>query len=90
MTEVPGNPSHEPQLGNRRKPDTFWVDETCRQDPGLAAGIFLDLPLIAAGTICFVATSDYLRGQLEGRASDLTGRKTPSPRLPSSGARPRM
>lgn len=43
---------------------------------GWTAGIFLGLLLIAAGTIYFVATSDYLRGQLEGRASDLTGRKT--------------
>jgi len=43
---------------------------------GWTAGIFLGLLLIAAGTIYFVATSDYLRGQLEARASDLTGRKT--------------
>lgn len=43
---------------------------------GWTAGIFLGLVLIAAGTIYFVATSDYLRGQLEGRAGDLTGRKT--------------
>ena len=43
---------------------------------GWTAGIFLGLLLISAGTIYFVATSDYLRGQLEGRASDLTGRKT--------------
>ncbi len=43
---------------------------------GWTAGVFLGLLLIAAGTIYFVATSDYLRGQLEGRASDLTGRKT--------------
>ena len=43
---------------------------------GWTAGIFLGLLLMAAGTIYFVATSDYLRGQLEGRASDLTGRKT--------------
>lgn len=43
---------------------------------GWMAGIFLGLLLIATGTIYFVATSDYLRGQLEGRASDLTGRKT--------------
>lgn len=39
-------------------------------------GSLLGLGLIAAGTVYFVATSDYLRGQLEGRASDLTGRKT--------------
>lgn len=43
---------------------------------GWTAGIFLGLLLITAGTIYFVATSDYLRGQLEARASDLTGRKT--------------
>ncbi|WP_428678676.1 AsmA family protein [Reyranella sp.] len=43
---------------------------------GWTAGIFIGLVLVAAGTIYFVATSDYLRGQLEGWASDLTGRKT--------------
>ena len=43
---------------------------------GWTVGIFLGLVVIAAGTIYFVATSDYLRGQLESRASDLTGRKT--------------
>lgn len=43
---------------------------------GWTAGIFLGLLLITAGTIYFVATSDYLRGQLEARASGLTGRKT--------------
>jgi uncharacterized protein involved in outer membrane biogenesis len=43
---------------------------------GWTAGVFLGLLLIALGTIYFVATSDYLRGQLEGRAGDLTGRKT--------------
>ena len=43
---------------------------------GWTAGIFIGLVLIAAGTIYVVATSDYLRGQLEGWASDLTGRKT--------------
>ena len=43
---------------------------------GWTAGIFIGLALIAAGTIYFVATSDYLRGQLEGRASEMTGRKT--------------
>jgi len=43
---------------------------------GWTAGIFIGLVLIAAGTIYFVATSDYLRGQLEGRASEMTGRKT--------------
>ena len=43
---------------------------------GWTAGVFLGLLLIAVGTIYFVATSDYLRGQLEGRAGDLTGRKT--------------
>lgn len=76
MKESRGNPSREPQRCNRRKPVTFRMDETCRQDPGLTAGIFLDLLLIAAGTIRFIATSDYLRGQLEGRVGDLTGRKT--------------
>jgi hypothetical protein len=39
-------------------------------------GIFLGFLLIAAGMIYFVATSDHLRGQLEGRASDLNRRKT--------------
>jgi len=43
---------------------------------GCTVGIFLGLQLIAAGTIYFAATSDHLRGQLEGRASDLNGRKT--------------
>lgn len=43
---------------------------------GWTAAIFIGLVLIAAGTIYVVATSDYLRGQLEGWASDLTGRKT--------------
>ncbi|HQS16222.1 AsmA family protein [Reyranella sp.] len=43
---------------------------------GWTTGIFIGLALIAAGTIYFVATSDYLRGQLEGRASEMTGRKT--------------
>ena len=43
---------------------------------GWTAGIFIGLVLIAAGTIYVVATSDYLRGQLEGWVSDLTGRKT--------------
>ena len=43
---------------------------------GWTAGIFIGLVLIAAGTIYFVATSDYLRAQLEGRASEMTGRKT--------------
>jgi uncharacterized protein involved in outer membrane biogenesis len=43
---------------------------------GWTAGIFLGLLLIAAGTIYFVATSDYLRGRLESWASDRTGRKT--------------
>jgi uncharacterized protein involved in outer membrane biogenesis len=43
---------------------------------GWTAGIVIGLVLIAAGTIYVVATSDYLRGQLEGWAGDLTGRKT--------------
>ena len=43
---------------------------------GWTAGIFIGLVLIAAGTIYVFATSDYLRGQLEGWVSDLTGRKT--------------
>ncbi len=43
---------------------------------GWTAGILLGLLVIAAATVYFVATSDYLRGQLEARASDFTGRKT--------------
>lgn len=42
---------------------------------GWTAGIVLGLLVIAAGAVYFIATSDYLRGQLEGRASDFTGRK---------------
>jgi AsmA family protein len=41
-----------------------------------SVGLLLGLVVIAAGTLYFFVTSDYLRGQLEGRASDLTGRKT--------------
>ena len=43
---------------------------------GWTAGILLGLLIVAAGGIYLVATSDYLRGQVEARASDLTGRKT--------------
>lgn len=43
---------------------------------GWTAGILLGLVVITAGAVYFIATSDYLRGQLEGRASDFTGRKT--------------
>ena len=43
---------------------------------GWSAGIFLGLIVVAAGAVYFFATSDYLRGQVEGRASDFTGRKT--------------
>lgn len=43
---------------------------------GWTAGILLGLLVIAAGAVYFIATSDYLRGQLEARASDFTGRKT--------------
>jgi uncharacterized protein involved in outer membrane biogenesis len=42
---------------------------------GWTGGVLLGLLVIAAATIYFVATSDYLRGQLEGRASDLAGRR---------------
>lgn len=43
---------------------------------GWVAGILLGLMIVAAGGIYLVATSDYLRGQIEARVSDLTGRKT--------------
>ena len=39
---------------------------------GWTAGIVLGLLVIAAGAVYFVATSDYPRGQLEARASDIT------------------
>ncbi len=43
---------------------------------GWSAGILLSVVIIAAGCLYLFVTSDYLRGQLEGRASDFTGRKT--------------
>jgi uncharacterized protein involved in outer membrane biogenesis len=43
---------------------------------GWAAGVLLTFVLIAAGGLYLFVTSDYLRGELEGRASDFTGRKT--------------
>ena len=43
---------------------------------GWSAGILFALVVLAAGGLYLFATSDYLRGQLEGRASDFTGRKT--------------
>ncbi len=43
---------------------------------GWSAGIVLCLVVVAAGGLYLLVTSDYLRGQLEGRASDFTGRKT--------------
>ncbi len=43
---------------------------------GWSAGILLCLVVVAAGGLYLFVTSDYLRGQLEGRASDFTGRKT--------------
>lgn len=43
---------------------------------GWTAGILFGLLVIAAGAVYFVVTSDYVRGQLESRASDFTGRKT--------------
>eukprot|EP01036_Dinobryon_divergens_P019859 gene19859-27161_t len=43
---------------------------------GWTVGTLVGLLVIAAGAVYFIATSDYLRGQLEGRASDFTGRKT--------------
>ena len=41
-----------------------------------AAGILLCLVVVCAGTLYLFVTSDWLRGQLEGRAGDFTGRKT--------------
>jgi uncharacterized protein involved in outer membrane biogenesis len=66
----------DPWVRNFRELVPFRMDEMCRQDPGRTAGTFFGLLLIAAGTTYFVATSDFLRGQLEGRASDPAGRKT--------------
>jgi uncharacterized protein involved in outer membrane biogenesis len=43
---------------------------------GWTAGILVGLLVIAACGVYFVATSDYLRDQLEARAGDITGRKT--------------
>lgn len=43
---------------------------------GWVAGILLSLVMVAVGGLYLFVTSDYLRGQLEGRASDFTGRKT--------------
>lgn len=43
---------------------------------GWATGTLLSLVAIAAGGLYLFVTSDYLRGQVEGRASDFTGRKT--------------
>jgi uncharacterized protein involved in outer membrane biogenesis len=43
---------------------------------GWTAGILLGLLLAAATAVYFIATSDYLRGQLEDRLSDMTGRRT--------------
>ncbi|TAJ82354.1 AsmA family protein [Reyranella sp.] len=41
-----------------------------------SAGIVLGLAVVAAGALYFVATSQWLRDQIEGHASDYTGRKT--------------
>lgn len=43
---------------------------------GWVAGILLSLVMVVVGGLYLFVTSDYLRGQLEGRASDFTGRKT--------------
>lgn len=43
---------------------------------GWSVGVLLCLVVVAAGGLYLFITSDYLRGQLEGRASDFTGRKT--------------
>lgn len=43
---------------------------------GWSAGVLLCLVVVSAGALHLFLTSDYLRGQLEGRASDYTGRKT--------------
>lgn len=43
---------------------------------GWSAGVLLCLVAVSAGALYLFLTSDYLRGELEGRASDYTGRKT--------------
>lgn len=43
---------------------------------GWSAGILLCLVAVSAGALYLFLNSDYLHGQLEGRASDFTGRKT--------------
>lgn len=43
---------------------------------GWTAGILFGVLVIAATAVYFIATSDYLRGQLENRVSDMTGRRT--------------
>ncbi len=43
---------------------------------GWAAGIVFGVLALAATAVYFIATSDYLRGQLEDRVSDMTGRRT--------------
>ena len=43
---------------------------------GWTAGILIGLLLIAASAVYFIATSDYLRGQLEDWVSGMTGRRT--------------
>lgn len=43
---------------------------------GWVAGILLSLVMVVVGGLYLFVTSDYLRGQLQGRASDFTGRKT--------------
>ena len=43
---------------------------------GWSAGVVLCLVVVSAGALYLFLTSDYLRGELEGRASDYTGRKT--------------
>ena len=43
---------------------------------GWVAGILLSLVMVVVGGLYLFVTSDYLCGQLEGRASDFTGRKT--------------
>lgn len=43
---------------------------------GWTAGLLVGLLVIAATAVYFIATSDYLRGQLEDRVSDMTGRRT--------------
>lgn len=43
---------------------------------GWTAGILAGLLVIAATAVYLIATSDYLRGRLEDRVSDMTGRRT--------------